>query len=66
MKTQCEQIHNYLKSGRGLTTFQAYDLFQITRLPDRVRDLRKQGVTVYAEMIRLQSGKRVAQYRIFT
>jgi hypothetical protein len=62
--TQCDRILKYLKSGRGITTFQAYDLFQVTRLPDRVRDLRAKGHTVYAEMIRLDSGKRVARYQL--
>lgn len=64
MKTQCDQIHNYLKSGRGITSIQAFNLFEITRLPDRVRDLRHKGVTVYAEMIRVASGKRVARYSL--
>lgn len=64
MKTQCDQIHNYLKSGRTITTFQAFNLFEICRLSDRVRDLRHKGVTVYAEMIRVASGKRVARYSL--
>ena len=63
MKTQCDQIHNYLKSGRGIPSIQAFNMFEITRLPDRVRDLRHKGVTVYAEMIRVPSGKRAARTR---
>jgi len=62
--TQCERILAYLKSGRTITSMQAFNLFEVTRLPDRVRDLRKNGVTVYSRMIKLQSGKRCAQYWI--
>jgi hypothetical protein len=62
--TQCEQILQHLKAGHTITTMQAFQRFGITRLPDRVRDLRNKGVTVYAEMIRLASGKRVAKYQL--
>jgi hypothetical protein len=64
VKTQCEQILQHLKAGHSITTMQAFTYFGITRLPDRVRDLRRKGVTVYAEMIRLASGKRVAKYQL--
>jgi hypothetical protein len=63
-QTQCELIRKYLKAGKTLTSMQAFDLFEITRLPDRVRDLRNKGLTVYAEMIRTGGGKRVAQYSL--
>ena len=62
--TQCEQILQHLKAGHTITTMQAFQRFGITRLPDRVRDLRNKGITVYAEMIRLASGKRVAKYQL--
>jgi Helix-turn-helix domain len=62
--SQCDQIHAHLKAGLTITSMQAFKIFAITRLPDRVRDLRNRGVTVYAEMIKLQSGKRVAQYSL--
>lgn len=62
--TQCDAILKYLRSGRSLTTYQAYDFFNVTRLPDRIRDLRKRGVSVYAEMITVASGKRCARYTL--
>jgi len=64
MTTQCDQIKKHLKAGKTITSYQAFMLFGITRLPDRVRDLRAKGVTVYAEMIRLAGGKRVARYTL--
>jgi len=62
--TQCDQVLQHLKSGKTLTSMQSFRLFSVTRLPDRVRDLRLKGHQVYAEMIRLRSGKRVAQYSL--
>jgi hypothetical protein len=64
MRTQCEQIIAHLKQRRTITSMMAFRLYAISRLPDRVRDCRRKGVTIYAEMIRLPSGKRVAQYSL--
>ena len=61
---QWEQILAHLKSGRTITTFQAFSLFGITRLPDRFRDLRLMGHEIQSIMITLPSKKRVAQYSI--
>ena len=62
--TQAQVILNYLSCGKTLTSMEAFHKFQVTRLPDRIRDLRAQGYTVFTEMIRLPSGKRVAEYRL--
>jgi Helix-turn-helix domain len=62
--TQCQSILNYLKCGKTLTSMEAFHKFEVTRLPDRVRDLRAKGHSVFAEMVRLQSGKRVARYSL--
>jgi hypothetical protein len=66
MTTQCEQILNHLKARRGriITTYQAYDLYKITRLPDRIRDLRAKGHDIESAMCTLPSGKRVAVYSL--
>lgn len=61
---QWEQILAHLKSGRTITTFQAFRLFGVTRLPDRIRDCRAKGYSIDSTMIRLPSKKRVAQYSI--
>lgn len=62
--TQTEQVLAHLKRGNTLTSMQSFRLFAITRLPDRVRDLRAKGHTIYAERIRLPSGKRIARYSL--
>lgn len=64
MKTQCDTLLHHLQRGSRITSMAAFRLFDITRLPDRMRDLRKRGVAVQSQMITLPSGKRVAQYWI--
>ena len=66
MKTQCDQIHNYLKSGSRHYLDPGIQSGSRESLACRigVRDLRAKGVTVYAEMIRVASGKRVARYSL--
>lgn len=64
--TQCESVLQHLKRGHTLTSMAAFHLFDITRLPDRVRDLRRKGIAVQGQMMRLQSGKRVMQYWVAT
>ena len=62
--TQCQIVLNHLKKRGSLTTLQAFRLYLISRLPDRVRDCRAKGYTIFAEMVRLRSGKRVARYSL--
>ena len=64
--TQCDQVLNHLKArpGRIITTYQAYDLYKITRLPDRIRDLRAKGHEINGAMMTLPSKKRCAVYSL--
>ncbi len=62
MRTQCDMLLHHLERGARITSMAAFRLFDITRLPDRMRDLRRRGVPVQSQMIKLASGKRVAQY----
>jgi Helix-turn-helix domain len=64
--TQCETVLKHLKQrpGRIITTYQAYDLYKITRLADRCRDLRAKGHRIHSAMCKLPSGKRVAVYSL--
>lgn len=62
MKTQCDMLLHHLERGARITSMAAFRLFDITRLPDRMRDLRKRGVPIKSKMITLPSKKRVAQY----
>jgi hypothetical protein len=57
-------IVNHLHSGKSITSMQAFRLYSITRLADRVRDARKKGYSISSKMITLPSKKRVAQYSL--
>ena len=61
--SQCDQILAYLRKGRGLTTWQAIQMFRCTRLSGRILELRRQHQIV-SEMRKLPDGKRIAVYRV--
>ena len=62
MLSQAETIKQYMLQGKTITTMQAYELFGITCLAQRVSDLRhKQGVDVEAKFIE-KNGKRFVEY----
>ena len=64
--TQKETVLNQLKGKKPITTFAAYDNWGITRLPDRIRDLRLDGHKIQSKMIEVRNRFgdkcRVAQY----
>lgn len=64
--TQKKQVLNQLKGGKPITTLAAYDNWGITRLPDRIRDLRLDGHKIQSKMIEVRNrfgdSCRVAQY----
>ena len=62
--TQCDMVLKHLKAGRVITSMQSFRLYEITRLPDRIRDLRAKGHRIHAAMCTLPSKKRVAVYSI--
>jgi Helix-turn-helix domain len=62
--TQCEMVLAHLKKGRILTSMQAFRLYGITRLADRVRDLRAKGHRVECGMVKLPSGKRTGVFSL--
>jgi hypothetical protein len=64
--TQCGRVLGYLSKGHTLTSMNAFRLFDITRLPDRIRDLRLKGYRIRSQMIKLPSGKRCAAYEMGT
>ena len=61
--SQCEQILEYLKEGNTLTVAEALSLFGVYALSQRAGELRRAGWPIESEMVRVASGKRVAQYR---
>ena len=65
--SQTNQILNYLKKGNSITTFEATNLFQITCLAERIRDLREKGYVINSLIIKDDiSGKRYARYSLIS
>jgi hypothetical protein len=63
MKTQNEQIIEWLQSGRPLTSYQALIYFQCFRLASRIYDLNQKGHTIKKEwIVTEQSKKKVIRY----
>ena len=61
-RTQCEIVKSHLKAGNTLSTFDAYRLFNITCLAQRVHDLRhKQGLIIDSNPV-IYNGKRFVVY----
>lgn len=64
MKSQSNQILEYLQGGKALTAIKALEMFQCFRLAARILDLRKKGFQIEAQMIKVESGKEVASYSL--
>ncbi len=66
MKTvsQKKQILNWLETGKKLTDLDALSLFGCRRLASRIHELKSDGHPIVSEMIEIESGKRIARYRM--
>ena len=62
--TQKKQIRAHLLSGRHITQLEALDLYQCMRLSAIVFDLRREGLPIIMEKVKVPSGKRVGDYYI--
>lgn len=62
-QTYSQLIHNHMLAGQSISTFQAYDLYNITCLSQRISDLKKAGVAIQSRMT-TQNGKRFMLYWI--
>ena len=62
--SQCAQVLNHLQSGKKLTQIEALYKFECFRLPARIDQLRQEGHDIKTNMIKLASGKRIAEYSI--
>lgn len=63
MKTQKQQIQNYLQTGKPLTPIQALNKFGCFRLAARIADLRNDGLNIATKIIS-KKGKNYASYSI--
>jgi|TARA_R110002020_G_scaffold88008_1_gene216503 hypothetical protein len=61
--SQTADILDWLKSGRSITSLEAYNNFGCLRLAARIADIRARGFDVQSKTIRVGSkNKTVAQY----
>lgn len=60
--SQNRAILAYLRSGKRLTQILALELFGCMRLPSRIHDLKKAGITIKDQYIKLINNKRVKEY----
>lgn len=64
MKSQCDQILSYLKSGRSLTPLVALERIGTLRLAARVKELRDSGHQIKTTQTKVGRTKRVAAYSL--
>ena len=62
--SQCERILAHLEAGHTLTPLEALQRFQCFSLSQRVTELRQRGYPIHTKMVKLSSGKRVAEYHL--
>ncbi|WP_201551000.1 helix-turn-helix domain-containing protein [Psychrobacter sp. DD43] len=62
-KSYKQTIHDYLLAGHTLSTYEAFNLWQITCFLQRVSELRAQGVVIQDKTIK-RNGKTFKEYWI--
>jgi len=65
-ESQEKQIINYLRKGNKLTSLEALTMFGCLRLSGRIHRLRNQGYFIMTNIIKTNSGKRIAEYELIT
>ena len=65
LKSQNERVKEHMLSGHTIDTWQAYKLYTITCLAQRIYDLKKAGIPVVSKMV-ARNGKRFSVYWIET
>jgi hypothetical protein len=62
--SQNKQIADYLNKGKKLTPIDALNKFGCFRLAARIADLRKKGMNIVTNTIKLENKKQIAQYSV--
>ena len=57
------KVFAHLKKGKAITSWQAFELYYVTRLADIVYKLRCQGYEIHSEIVDLGNTK-FAKYRL--
>lgn len=65
-ETSATKIRKALERGEKLTALEILSRFNCMNAKGRIFDLRRSGVPIHTEMIKIPSGKRIAQYSIIT
>lgn len=60
-KTQIDTVRAHLMTGASISTWDAYRLYRITSLAQRIHELRKSGLVIQSEMV-THNDKRFSQY----
>ena len=60
-KTQIEIVRAHLMTGATITTWDAYRIYQITSLAQRIHDLRSSGLVIQSEIV-TNNDKRFSVY----
>ena len=60
-KTQIDTIRAHLMTGATISTWEAYRIYQITCLAQRIHDLRTAGLVIQSEMV-THNDKRFSVY----
>ena len=60
-KTQVEIVRAHLMTGATITTWDAYRLYQITCLAQRIHNLRSAGLVIQSEIV-IHNDKRFSVY----
>ena len=60
-KTKIDTIRAHLMTGATISTWDAYRLYQITSLAQRIHDLRTAGLTIQSEIV-THNDKRFSVY----
>ena len=62
MENQKLMILNHLKRDKSITALEALSKFNCFRLASRIADLRKEGIQISTNRIKLDNGKVIAKY----
>lgn len=60
--SQKSQILAHLRAGNSITGVQAFYQFGSSRLAARIADIKRDGIEVKSEFVKLPNGKQVKRY----
>lgn len=61
--SQCQTVLKHLKRYKKITTIQAFQKYEITRLSGRIYELKHNGNNITTNMV-TKNGKTYAEYRL--